>query len=89
MKLSTDWEIASSLVYSRMKVIEAELLGMTAANLECIYQSKPIAYSQEAFIEKAVQLQKLADALLEAAERIAAKKESCGATEEKGTPFEL
>lgn len=63
----SNWDIQSKVIGAKMKVIEAELLLMTAANMERVYQQQAIAYDSQCFLEKVVQLQELADELIEVA----------------------
>jgi hypothetical protein len=63
----TNWDVQSKVIGAKMKVIEAELLSMTAANLERVYQGQAIAYGSECFLEKVVELQELVHELSEVA----------------------
>ncbi|MFA5692893.1 MAG: hypothetical protein WC907_04685 [Acholeplasmataceae bacterium] len=63
----TNWEVQSKVIGAKMKVIEAELLGMTAANSERVYQGQAIAYDSECFLEKVVELKELVHELSEVA----------------------
>lgn len=62
-----NWEVQSKVIGAKMKVIEAELLSMTAANSERVYQGQAIAYDSECFLEKVVELQELVHELSEVA----------------------
>ena len=62
-----NWDVQSKVIGAKMKVIEAELLGMTAANLERVYQGQAIAYDSECFLEKVVELKELVHELSEVA----------------------
>jgi folate-dependent tRNA-U54 methylase TrmFO/GidA len=62
-----NWDVQSKVIGAKMKVIEAELLEMTAANSERVYQGQAIAYDSECFLEKVVELKELVHELSEVA----------------------
>ena len=64
---TTNWDVQSKVIGAKMKVIEAELLSMTAANLERVFQGAMTVYTERDFVGKANELRTLADELSEVA----------------------